>query len=90
MSNWKLEYTERKRYYTKVTGCSVVLANGAGVKVNSVSVTYERKVGQPWGKPRVSVSHGKGWDLTVTRVPGGLRGAGMPVWLAELVAEVRP
>lgn len=91
MSTWSEERTERVMFRTEIgDGRSVVLSNGAGVKVNSVMVRFERQPGAEWSKPWVSVAHGRGWDLTVTSVPRGLRHQTMPAWLASLVSEVQP
>jgi hypothetical protein len=87
---WAVERTEKVRFWIEISGDRrVVLSNGAGARVNSVTVTYSRVTGESWGEPSVSVSHGQGWHLTVTSAPKGLRGP-MPAWLAGLVSEVRP
>lgn len=88
---WNVERTEQVRFYLHIEGVqSVVLANGAGARVNSVSVVFRRRTGQEWGQPSIAVGHGFGWDMTTTCVPLGLRGGQIPEWLADLLREVRP
>jgi hypothetical protein len=88
---WEIDRTESVHFRMAVEGDRrVVLADRTGVRVKSVFVRYTRTAGGTWDEPRISVSHGIGWDITVTSVPQGLRGQRMPDWLAALVAEAKP
>lgn len=90
-TGWQVNRTEQVRFYLEIKeDRRVVLAHGGGARVTGVSVTFRRKGGEEWGAPRVAVTHGSGWHLTVTSVPQELRGSTLPGWLAELVAEVEP
>jgi hypothetical protein len=91
MTAWERENVESVRFSLdlRAEARRIALANGAGVQVNSILVTFKRVNGGPWVRG-VALSCGKGWSLTVTSVPRGLRRNKIPDWLADKIAEVSP
>jgi hypothetical protein len=91
MSEWERKRSETIRFTADLSAEDrrVTLRNGGAVRINLVGVTFRRTEGGEWQR-RVSVSHGKGWDLTIRRVPEELHRGKFPAWLADLVEQVAP